>query len=270
MLTKIGNQMNKPNTGSYYELTIGPVIQRAKQQHALELEKGFYGPGKFHVEHDYAVSEENLDLIEFTVRWKYKKHNETVDSFRYYADSFTETQTGVEYTEEQTLLRLLTMFRNEQSIKGNNYLRTIRQALDFSSGHWQFARTPYLLFDRQEFEGFVYKITNNVTKEKYIGQKSFWKTITRPPLKGKKRKRRERVESDWQTYTGSSKRLNQDIEEYGRQNFTFEICRLCQTKWELNYQENKMIYAVDAIPREDFYNEYVGRIGRCPASNRIE
>ena len=61
--------------------------------------------------------------------------------------------------------------------------------------------------------GFVYLITNTVSDMKYIGKKQIEKRTKRPPLKGKKRKRIIIGESDWKTYTGSSDRLNADIEE---------------------------------------------------------
>ena len=51
--------------------------------------------------------------------------------------------------------------------------------------------------------GFCYRITNE-DGSFYIGKKSFFKKITRPPLKGRTRKRRCLVESDWKTYQGSS------------------------------------------------------------------
>ena len=48
-----------------------------------------------------------------------------------------------------------------------------------------------------EYEGFVYLITNNTTGQKYIGKKLAKFKTTKPPLKGKKNKRRGYKESDW-------------------------------------------------------------------------
>ena len=45
--------------------------------------------------------------------------------------------------------------------------------------------------------GFVYLITNLTTGQKYIGKKLAQFKRTKPPLKGKKLKRRSTVESDW-------------------------------------------------------------------------
>jgi len=51
-----------------------------------------------------------------------------------------------------------------------------------------------------DYVGFVYCLTDTENGKKYIGKKKFTRKITRPPLKGKKRKRRSVAESDWQTY----------------------------------------------------------------------
>ena len=51
--------------------------------------------------------------------------------------------------------------------------------------------------------GFVYLITNLTTGQKYIGKKLAQFKRTKPPLKGKKLKRRSVVESDWRDYWGS-------------------------------------------------------------------
>ena len=48
-----------------------------------------------------------------------------------------------------------------------------------------------------EYEGFVYLITNLKTGQKYVGKKLAKFKTTKPPLKGKKNKRRGYKESDW-------------------------------------------------------------------------
>ena len=40
----------------------------------------------------------------------------------------------------------------------------------------------------EEYEGFVYLITNTTTQQKYIGKKLAKFKTTKPPLKGKKNK----------------------------------------------------------------------------------
>ena len=57
----------------------------------------------------------------------------------------------------------------------------------------------------EEYQGFVYMITELDTGKKYIGKKFFWKPKTLPITKTRKRRVKTRVESDWRTYFGSSK-----------------------------------------------------------------
>jgi hypothetical protein len=102
--------------------------------------------------------------------------------------------------------------------------------------------------------GFIYRITNNINGHDYVGKKFFKFKKTLPPLKGKKNKRRSMVESDWKDYWGSSKRLLEDIEKYGKENFTREIILLCKTRGETNYMEAKIQFAEDVLLREDNYN----------------
>jgi len=90
-----------------------------------------------------------------------------------------------------------------------------------------------------DYQGFVYKIINKLNGKYYIGKKFFWSKKTLKPLKGKKRKRRFIVESDWKTYWGSSKKLLEDIDTYGEESFTKEILLLCKTKFECSYYELK-------------------------------
>ena len=77
-------------------------------------------------------------------------------------------------------------------------------------------------------EAFVYLITNKSNGMKYVGKKLAKFKTTKPPLKGKKNKRRGTKESDWRDYWGSSDRLNADVEQLGSKNFTREILYLCK------------------------------------------
>ena len=135
------------------------------------------------------------------------------------------------------------------------------------TGHWQ--NPLNLKIDVDVMEGFVYTIRNRTNNMMYIGQKRFKRAVTRQPLKGRVNKRRSTTESDWRTYTGSSNRLNQHIQEHGVDNFEYTMIRTCRSKWELNYEETRMIINHDAVPRTDYYNEYIGRVGACPRSSRI-
>ena len=72
--------------------------------------------------------------------------------------------------------------------------------------------------------GFVYLITNLHSGKGYIGCKQY-KLYT---------KLKER-ESDWKTYTGSSKWLNEDIKKIGKEHFKFEIIAEYKNKRSLRY-----------------------------------
>ncbi len=116
--------------------------------------------------------------------------------------------------------------------------------------------------DIGEYQAFVYRITNRSNGHFYIGKKFFWKTITRPPLKGKKRKRKEIKESDWKTYHGSSNALLLDIEEFGHDAFEREIIYLCTTKAEAAYMELWYQMKENVLFRNDSYNGIISvRIG---------
>lgn len=123
-------------------------------------------------------------------------------------------------------------------------------------GHWQL--TEGLAIIENPF-GFIYEITNNVapSPKKYIGKKQCISKIKRKPLKGKKRNRLDHKESDWKTYTGSCRELNEDIQKYGKENFNFKILEWCNSKFELGYKEIKLQLLEDVLLKESFYNGIV-------------
>ncbi len=107
--------------------------------------------------------------------------------------------------------------------------------------------------------GFVYRITNNKTGKKYIGKKNFYRVIVRPPLKGQKRKRREKVQSDWQLYVSSSEEVKRQVTELGLDSFTREILEVCYTKGMLSYTEAKMQFDLGVL----FDDSYLNGIIQC-------
>jgi len=110
--------------------------------------------------------------------------------------------------------------------------------------------------------GFVYIITNQTTGQKYIGKKLAQFKRTKPPLKGKRLKRRSVVESDWREYYGSSDRLNADIQALGPGNFTREIIYLCKSKAELSYLEAREQFERRVLESDDYYNGIINvRVG---------
>jgi hypothetical protein len=110
--------------------------------------------------------------------------------------------------------------------------------------------------------GFVYIITNLRTEQKYIGKKLVQFKKTRPPLKGKRLKRRSVVESDWRDYWGSSDRLNADIQALGTENFTREILYLCKSKAEMSYLEALEQFERRVLETDEYYNGIINvRVG---------
>ena len=105
-----------------------------------------------------------------------------------------------------------------------------------------------------DYYGFVYRITNLINGHDYVGRKYFKTRRKLKPLIGRKNKRIKVVETDWQDYWGSSKRLQEDINKYGEENFKREIIMLCDTRGNTNYYEAKIQFSEDVLLREDNYN----------------
>ena len=110
----------------------------------------------------------------------------------------------------------------------------------------------------EEYQGFVYMITELDTGKKYIGKKFFWKPKTLPITKSRKRRIRTRVESDWRTYFGSSKEVQTLVESKGNSNFKREILHLCKTKGECSYYEAKEQFERNVLLSDEYYNEFIG------------
>lgn len=116
----------------------------------------------------------------------------------------------------------------------------------------EFNETP------EEFQGFVYIITNINNGRKYVGKKNFWKPKILPKTKKRKRRVRTRVESDWRDYFGSNEELRILVEDKGSKSFKREIIRLCKTKGEMSYFEMKEQFERDVLFNKDYYNEFIG------------
>ena len=113
-----------------------------------------------------------------------------------------------------------------------------------------------------EYEGFVYLITNTKNDRKYIGKKLAKFKTTKPPLKGKKNKRRGYKESDWRDYWGSSDKLQADVEQLGADKFTREILYFCTSRAEMSYLEAKEQFDRRVLETEEYYNGIINvRVG---------
>jgi hypothetical protein len=123
---------------------------------------------------------------------------------------------------------------------------------------WKYQGKPFQPTDEllESYQGFVYCLMNLKNGKKYIGKKFFWSTRRLPPLKGKKRKRISRVESNWRDYCGSSEAVQTLVED--GVTFEREILRLCQTKGECSYYEAKLQFEYDVLLNDEYYNEFIG------------
>ena len=113
-----------------------------------------------------------------------------------------------------------------------------------------------------DVEGFVYLITNTTNNRKYVGKKLSRFKTTKPPLKGRKNKRRGFKESDWRTYWGSSDHLNADVAELGEDKFTREILHYCPSRGALSYMEAREQFERRELETDEYYNGIINvRIG---------
>ena len=108
--------------------------------------------------------------------------------------------------------------------------------------------------DIENYIGFVYIVTNLRTSMKYIGKKNFYFAKTKQ-VKGKKKK--YKVESDWQDYYGSNEELNHHVNIFGKDQFTREIIRLCTSKGEMSYFEAKYQFQYDVLESDQWYNTWI-------------
>jgi hypothetical protein len=136
---------------------------------------------------------------------------------------------------------------------------------------WTLDGRQFTSNDIGDFYGFVYRITNLVTGYDYVGRKYF-KTIRKlKPLIGFKRKRKVTKETDWQEYWGSSKRLLEDIEALGKENFKREIICLCKSRGDTNYMEAKIQFDEDVLLNPQNYNGIIAvKIGYGSVKNLSE
>ena len=120
--------------------------------------------------------------------------------------------------------------------------------------HWLIYKKDEEFVPNLDKFGFVYLITNLQSGKGYIGCKQY-KLYT---------KLKER-ESDWKTYTGSSKWLNEDIKKIGKEHFKFEIIAEYKNKRSLRYYElyyqmkfNVLSSTIEGTDEPAYYNSRVG------------
>lgn len=122
--------------------------------------------------------------------------------------------------------------------------------------HWLF-ENKLLETPPENVFGFVYCITCIKNGKKYIGRKYFG-TTRRVKVKGKKRRKVIRKDSNWREYTGSSKALLHDINNLGKEYFKFEILAFGKTKGEVNYIEENLHHRLHVSCDDTYYNDCIG------------
>tara|TARA_R110002073_G_scaffold334227_1_gene523332 strand:- start:157 stop:576 length:420 start_codon:yes stop_codon:yes gene_type:complete len=124
---------------------------------------------------------------------------------------------------------------------------------------WFYNNEPFTSEMIEDNIGFVYEILDTSNGMIYIGKKGLTTKRKLPPLKGSKRKRIKIVETDWQSYYGSSDTVKALVEEYGPESFHRKIIRLCKSKGEMNYYEARLQFETDCLLKPDeYYNAFIG------------
>lgn len=111
--------------------------------------------------------------------------------------------------------------------------------------------------------GFVYIITNTTNGRMYIGKKlakfskTTYKTVKLKNGTKKKKKIRGKIDSDWQTYYGSSVELTKDVEQLGTDKFKREVLYYCKSKAECSYVEAREQFSRRVLESKDYYNGHI-------------
>lgn len=108
--------------------------------------------------------------------------------------------------------------------------------------------------DPKDLYGFVYLIEHIKSNKKYIGKKFFWSRKTRQ-VKGKRK--RYIAESDWRDYYGSSEKLNEAVDLYGKEEYNRSIIHLCKTKSECAYLEAYEQFTRNVLLSDEYYNDWI-------------
>jgi hypothetical protein len=127
---------------------------------------------------------------------------------------------------------------------------------------WTFQGNPVEQLP-EDCVGFVYCITNTVTGRMYIGKKlakfskTTYKTVKLKNGTKKKKKIRNKIDSDWRDYYGSNDELNKDVETLGADKFNREILFYCKSKAECSYIEAREQFTRKVLESTDYYNGHI-------------
>ncbi len=131
--------------------------------------------------------------------------------------------------------------------------------------------------DPGKYFGFVYIIRNLRNGREYIGKKQYWAVKPRSPKSrvtdrsSLKWKPQHWKESNWKTYTSSSKELNEDIKKIGKRFFEFEIVGQYSSKGSLHYGEvewqvkfDTLTELLDGTDKRRYYNKQIAAVKFIP------
>ena len=115
--------------------------------------------------------------------------------------------------------------------------------------------------------GYVYQTTHIPSGKKYVGKKALIYNIKRKLGKkelalheGKGRPPKFKIiqkESDWKTYYGSHKFIKEEIKNGNQSHFKRIILQLAYSKKELTYLENKALFSLGVLEREEYLNDNI-------------
>ena len=115
--------------------------------------------------------------------------------------------------------------------------------------------------------GYVYQTTHLPTRKKYVGKKALIYNIKRKLGKkelalheGKGRPPKFKIvqkESDWKTYYGSHQFIKEEIKNGNQADFERIILQLAYSKKELTYLENKALFSLAVLEREEYLNDNI-------------
>ena len=118
-------------------------------------------------------------------------------------------------------------------------------------------------YSLEQVEGFIYLIILE-TGEKYVGKKNFYSKRKKhfgkkrlAQVKDKRLKTYEYVvkESNWKSYTGSNKYLNEKIKS--GVSYTKEILEIAKCKTSLTYLEVKELFKKDVLNDLSYLNDNI-------------
>jgi hypothetical protein len=129
---------------------------------------------------------------------------------------------------------------------------------------WTFNGKEFESEDIDNSYGFVYVISTP-EGQKYIGRKYFW-SIRK--VSGKSR--RQRTESDWKKYYGSSDVLKAKLKQSDKNLFRREIISLHSTKGDVNVTEVRLQFIMNVLEDESFINENINGKWHRPPKHIID